>query len=98
MCPFRFINGHFFKLKIEKDIYAIGGKTLLRNKYDGTVYTLLSTVYPEYDWLPWKFHRTSRNTWKEQETTRKFLEWAGNQLGVKELSDWYKVSKKVYFK
>jgi hypothetical protein len=57
---------------------------------------LLSGVYPEFDWLPWKFEKTPKNFWVDMKNQRKFLDWAGKQLGIKEMSDWYKISSKVY--
>ena len=50
---------------------------------------LLSVVYPDYNWLPWKFSATPKNYWSEPENQRKFIEWAGKQLKIKDMSDWY---------
>ena len=54
----------------------------------------MSAVYPQYDWLPWKFTKSPGKIWEDDKNKRKFLEWAGKELGIKELSDWYKVSTK----
>jgi hypothetical protein len=56
---------------------------------------LLSALYPEHDWLPWKFDKCPRNFWDNVNNQRKFMDWAGKQLNVKEMSDWYNVSVKV---
>jgi hypothetical protein len=56
---------------------------------------MLSTLYPEYDWLPWKFAQSPKKFWDDISNQKRFLEWAGNQLGVKQYSDWYKVTPKV---
>ena len=37
--------------KIINDNYGGG----LIKKYNGSPYSLLKTIYPDYDWLPWKF-------------------------------------------
>jgi hypothetical protein len=52
-------------------------------------------VYPDYDWLPWKFDVCPRNYWENINHTRKFMNWAAQQLNVKEMKDWYKVSHNV---
>jgi hypothetical protein len=67
----------------------------MNSKYDGSCWQLLSEVYPEYDWLPWKFSRAPRNIWREHKYRRMFLDWAGKQLGVKEYDDWLSVSRQV---
>ena len=56
---------------------------------------LLTVAYPEYDWLPWKFGRTQPNYWNRLENQRKFMDWAGKELKIKDMSDWYNVSMKV---
>ena len=57
-----------------------------------TPFDLLTEVYPEYEWLPWKFDRCVTNYWTDIKNVRKFMDWAGKQLNVKEMSDWYNVS------
>jgi hypothetical protein len=58
---------------------------------------LLHGVYPEYDWLPWKFINSPKNMWKDEKTVNKLIDWSGKQLGIKNLSDWNNVSIKVIF-
>jgi hypothetical protein len=56
---------------------------------------MLSTVYPEYQWLPWKFPRITSGFWKVLENQRKFMDWATKELNIKEFQDWYRVTHKV---
>ena len=63
--------------------------------YKYSIIQLLSSVYPEYEWLPWKFNKAPNKYWENVETHKKFVEWAGKELGIKDLSDWYKVTTKV---
>jgi hypothetical protein len=72
----------------------IGG---LRNKFNGlpTLSLLLSKVYPDYNWLPWKFAICPPNYWDDLKNRKKFMGWASKQLGIKDMSDWYKVTQKV---
>jgi hypothetical protein len=56
---------------------------------------LLSEIFPNYNWLPWKFQKCPKGYWDNVKNQRKFLDWASNELKVKEMSDWYKVSTKV---
>src|SRR4051812_24879003 len=41
----------------------------------------------------WKNQRQSRGLWMKQENQRQFFDWLGNQLGYKEMDDWYKVTQ-----
>jgi hypothetical protein len=51
-------------------------------------------VYPEYEWLPWRFPRTPKQYWENDVNKKKFLDWAAKELGIKEHTDWYRVSTK----
>jgi hypothetical protein len=44
--------------------------------------------------LPWKFLKTPKNYWGDDNNKKKYLYWLGKQLGIKELNDWYKVTPK----
>jgi hypothetical protein len=52
-------------------------------------------MYPDRDWLPWKFDDRPLNFWDDVKKQRKFMDWAAVQLNIKEMSDWYKVTQKV---
>jgi hypothetical protein len=56
---------------------------------------LITTVLSEYEWLPWKFDKCPQNFWDNIENQRNFTDWAGKQLNIKEMSDWYKITQKV---
>ena len=73
----------------------MGGQSLLSNYYNNSFHKLLAKLFPEYDWLPWKFNNCTRNFWSDMNNQKKFMEWAGKELGIKEMSDWYKVSTNV---
>jgi hypothetical protein len=59
------------------------------------MFTMLSSMFPQYEWLPWKFTHCPPNFWNNVDNQKKFIEWAGKQLNCNEMSDWYKVSQKV---
>jgi hypothetical protein len=80
---------HFFKSLIN-----LGGRNLLQ-KYERSLPLLLSSVYPDFQWLPWKFNLTPLEFWTNPENSKKFLEWAKPILNVNKDEDWYNVSNKV---
>ena len=57
----------------------------------------MSVVYPEYDWLPWRFVKCTQQFWGDVKNQRKFMDWAGKELNVQDMSDWYKVTTEVNF-
>ena len=59
--------------------------------YSYTPFKLFSAVYPEYEWLPWKFHRISTDGWES--SAKQFMQLAAKELNVNSLDDWYNVSK-----
>jgi hypothetical protein len=77
-----------------QQIIDIGGSGLL-SRYNGSPSLLLSSVYPDYDWLPWKFSICPRNYWNDLTNQRKFMEWATKELNIEKMGDWYRTSFKV---
>ncbi len=75
----------------------IGGRGLLNNVYHGSLLHLLCAVYPEYEWLPWRFTQVPKAYWNDINNQKIFLEWAEKQLNIKEKEDWYKITRKVLF-
>jgi hypothetical protein len=73
---------------------ALGGRKLLE-LYNGGMYTLLKSVYPQYEWLPWLFASIPNNYFETIENQKKYVEWIGNKLNVKQLSDWYNITREV---
>jgi hypothetical protein len=65
------------------------------NKYNNSPYKLLTSVYPEHDWMPWIFARCPREYWADKKNHRKFLEYLAKELNIKDKNDWYKVGQKV---
>lgn len=68
------------------------GSALLHRYYSGSVSTALQAVYPQHDWLCWKFKYDPVNYWKLQDNQRKYFEWLSKILGYDSLDDWHKLT------
>jgi hypothetical protein len=67
----------------------------LKKKFNSSPSILLANVYPDYNWLPWKFNTYPKTFWDDVKNQRKFMEWAANELKIKGMSNWYDVTFKV---
>jgi len=79
--------------KIDKKSFCdVGGMRLL-SKYGSSMWRLLSAVFPERKWLPFRFGRVPHDYWTSLDHQRDFLEFVAPQLNVKEgdLDGWYQV-------
>jgi hypothetical protein len=54
-------------------------------------------LYTDFEWFPWKFDKCPQNYWDDVKNQRKFMEWAANELKIKENSGWYSIAVKVHF-
>ena len=73
------------------------GSGLLR-KY-GSLYDILVRVYPEHQWDRLKFeNRVPPGYWVETDNRVQFLEQIAKKIGIKDMSDWYKVKKSTIIK
>jgi hypothetical protein len=78
-----------------KDVIRHGGYGLL-NHYKGSPSKLLQGVYPEHDWLLWKFEMVPigylKQLSKDEAQCFKLVESISQTLQIVELEDWYRVS------
>lgn len=93
-----------------EDVIKHGGSGLLAHKYSSSFYKLISTVYSDVEWTPWKFTRISRGYWNDINNQRKYLDWLGNfasynfsqasgrTLGLQSKEHWYLVTNKDFIK
>ena len=74
----------------------IGGNALLMNdKYKGSPYLLLSTLFPQQKWESEKFKNFPPSYWNDVKNRQKYFMSISNKLNVKENKDWYQVTEKV---
>jgi hypothetical protein len=78
-----------------QDFENIGASNILSYKYNYSIFQLVSEMYPQVEWLPWRFAKTSKNYWNNAKSQQQFMDWAGKQLNIKELDDWHRVSIQV---
>ena len=86
-----------------KDIKKLGGFTLI-HRYYGSMVDMLLALYPEHNLKQWKFEKVSKGFWEKTENQFDFLETTAKvllprylsncyqEMELKELDDWYKVS------
>lgn len=72
-----------------------GGAMLLEQQHHNSLFRLLRTVYPDHNWLSWKFRGNSMEDetfWESIENQKEYLEWLRTKTGVKDMEDWYDVT------
>lgn len=69
-----------------------GSSGLLPGRY-GSLYALLKGVYPEHDWLPWKFKFVSRTTKRNSEALQRTLRFVEETLSFSNPQEWYLVTE-----
>ena len=74
----------------------VGGTSLLL-LHNSSLMQILNAVYPEHNWIPWEFTRVPAKYWEDVKNQRKFMDWAGKALGIKETNDWHNVVNQVKF-
>ena len=52
-------------------------------------------VYPNYNWLPWKFKQISKAFWNDEKNVAAYMNWLSERLNIKTMEDWYKISYEV---
>jgi hypothetical protein len=75
-------------------VIQLGGGGLLQY-FGGSLSSSLTSIYPNHNWEPWKFHQIQRGLWKKEKEVQRFVVWLENQLEIKEISDWYRINRQV---
>lgn len=60
--------------------------------YKDSIYEMLRSVYPQYQWVPWKFHQMPRQIFKDDGILQDALRHVEVELRVTEPEDWYRIS------
>lgn len=67
----------------------------LVQKY-GQYIRIITTIYNNHNWLPWKFKVVSDGYWQDENNVKKYLNWLSEKLNIKSKEDWYNVSSKDF--
>jgi hypothetical protein len=94
--------GKELNYKNQEDWYQITGNAidnryggrLLQGFYNGSVILFLRDNLPEYTWIEWKLRSTPTNFWKDKANRLKYLEWLGEQLGFKCVTDYNRLQRR----
>ena len=81
-------------LKLNKDLIKNNGSTLLK-LHNNSISTLVTTTYPNYNWLLWKFHDDPPGLWNNDKNIHQYMDWLGQKLNIKQMEDWYQLSSEV---
>tara|TARA_B100001996_G_scaffold27295_1_gene20949 strand:+ start:141 stop:2144 length:2004 start_codon:yes stop_codon:yes gene_type:complete len=78
------------------DIENNKGGGLLNHYYNSSRLVLLKEIFPDYEWLPWKFTRTIQYFWDDKDNQKTYMKWVGELLGCTTMEDWYKIQGKDF--
>lgn len=67
------------------------GHTLLRY-YGNSHFRLLRELFPQHDWLEWKFKAAPFGFWKSQENIRRYIQWFEREMKIRTPEDWYRIT------
>jgi very-short-patch-repair endonuclease len=71
------------------------GGGLLAGYYEDSPIQFLRAVYPNHEWLEWKFGMSSNGFWQDTNNHKKYAEWLGKEMKYTEPEDWYKVTQNI---
>eukprot|EP01118_Nematostelium_gracile_P014074 TRINITY_DN5417_c0_g1_i1.p1 TRINITY_DN5417_c0_g1~~TRINITY_DN5417_c0_g1_i1.p1 ORF type:complete len:333 (+),score=55.76 TRINITY_DN5417_c0_g1_i1:286-1284(+) len=75
-----------------ENITQLNGNGLIR-RYKNML-NLCLNVFPHHDWKPWKFKQTPMGYWDTMNDKAEYFKWLENELGIRNMEDWYRISLK----
>ncbi|MEX0652972.1 MAG: hypothetical protein WD534_18620 [Phycisphaeraceae bacterium] len=70
-----------------------GGAAMLRVIPGGSPHDAVRELFPDRDWLEWRFVRVSNGYWQEPGHRKRYLAWLGRELGYQRKDDWYQLTR-----
>ncbi len=77
----------------QQKVIDLGGDGLLTKHYSNSLYKMLLNVYPEIDWVPWKFLKLPKIVGRDPKLIKRAVNEMETQLGIKNPSEWTRVNK-----
>src|SRR5690606_34282021 len=71
-------------LNISRQELELGGKIFntIQTIHDNSIDKLLSCVYPQFEWHPWKFKKLRYFLWNKESNIRSYLLWIAEKLNI----------------
>ena len=63
--------------------------------YKNSPIKMLQSLFPEKNFLPWKFSTIPNFFWDKESNRKAYLNWLSNKLNIKDFSDWYNITNSV---
>lgn len=73
-----------------KDVIEKGGSSLL-DKYDGSLFNMICSLYCEHNWKPWRFCATPSGYWESTTNQRRFFDDYAREHSITTSSQWFNV-------
>lgn len=77
-----------------RQVLKAGANSVLPRYYNHSLLKALRTVYPDHEWLEWRFPRVSAGFWDNIQHQRKYMDWvAKHRLGFEptDYQKWYRI-------
>lgn len=78
------------------DIQKNRGGGLLSSYWSNSAVLAVKEVFRHYDWKEWLFGSAPRGFWDDPNNRRRYMDWLGDQLGIKVPDDWYAVTNEDF--
>lgn len=65
----------------QTDVIKYGGTGLMA-KYRNNISLMLSVIYPDHEWLPWKFSALPKKFFKSTTNLKQFFKYMENALSI----------------
>lgn len=69
--------------------------TVVTRNYESSLSKMVKSVYPEHPWVDWEFRYLPRGFWNSPLNRKRFMDAAGEKLGVSLPDDWYSITPKM---
>lgn len=78
------------------DFKRNAGGGLLEQHWSSSAIGAVKECFPDYDWKDWLFRMTPRHFWQDRKNHQQYMNWLGQELGIRDPAGWYQVSNRDF--
>ncbi len=70
----------WYSINTEEALRYESVSSLVHHYYGNSLILALQSVYPEYQWQPWKFNKVPSGWWEDESNAIQYIEWLTDQI------------------
>jgi hypothetical protein len=82
---------YWYEVITTETVRQFNGTSLLSELYRGSIWKMVTTLFPNYNWQFWRFEHAPNGFWTDNQNQRNYFDWLAEIWDINSIDQWYKV-------